>query len=551
MTYPHGNPRWTNDQLRAHLEEAHNSAIVKWRAYLGDLALGYWDAYNQVKGTLENIAALRKTREEQASLFWSIILPGIAGGFLGGIISLRTKAIVDSLVKGTVKFKTANVAVDTVKTVVSDTAKFETRKFFQDAVDSNPWKPTAMDPAQFKAMLDNELDHFMVSIKDQLLNPRDPHYRDIMFVLYNSPFIWNAPTADDLAKWPRGRLALPLEIVLWADWSNRRDKKYWVDRIIFAQDHGGALIPYVFNEMAEYETEFNDLNPILERLTKCGVQSQYVTQFIPQYGISGPDYGIPRSPRGGHRFLNPLWIRTLAGRYQNTLLGNLLTRAVSGRPGAADLTLRPGTRSGRVSWRSTYVRRHRTCCRCLAQSGDEAGPIDAPSYVCGAGNRSLSPPPLCGGGEASPREVGRHGRRRAVEADDVGHAAVVGVCDRETRGRHHGDDQLRRDPGPAAVRPQCRRRMYLPCPRFVARQDNEDVDAESLLEGAQHRQCAVRCAEVDAAGMPQRLVQAHPGGERVLDHLPGQLIDGPAAVPVAGCSLQRAAPAAAERAPRP
>src|SRR5450631_1998636 len=124
----HGNPSWTNSQLRDELDRALNSARDKWGAFVSDLALAYWDAYKSVDTTLSNISALKKSRQEQAELFWSIILPAVAGGFIGGIVSLKTKAVVDTLDKATIHFKAGNVGVDTAKTLASDVTKYETRK---------------------------------------------------------------------------------------------------------------------------------------------------------------------------------------------------------------------------------------------------------------------------------------------------------------------------------------------------------------------------------------------------------------------------------------
>ena len=93
MTFLHGMEFSNNQQLREQLEIAHNSAYDKWGAYLSDLALAYWDSYNMVSGTLDKINAFKKAKAQQAELFWTVVLPAVAGGFLGGIVSLRLKAV--------------------------------------------------------------------------------------------------------------------------------------------------------------------------------------------------------------------------------------------------------------------------------------------------------------------------------------------------------------------------------------------------------------------------------------------------------------------------
>jgi hypothetical protein len=340
MTFPHGNPHWTNTQLRTELEKAHNSARDKWGAYLSDLALGYWDAYKNVSKTLRGVEALNKARVEQGQLFWSVILPAVAGGFLGGIVSVKLKA---AFAETGIKFIEKSVLVDTGKTVASDLAKYSTKQIeaaFQGAVDGNPWKPSSVDPAQFGEILRNELLHAMVGKDDDLIasetSRASQNYRKQMFVLYNSPFIWNAPTEKDLVKW-KTELWRPLEVFLWADWANHRDTMYWTKRIKnVTTDPGGVD--------QDYDDELKIFDPILDRLTECKVPQQYITQTVRAYQYMYIDGGTTRS---AHPFLNILWVRDLASYYQNTFLGELLTRIQPGRgapPTApANLSLRPGT----------------------------------------------------------------------------------------------------------------------------------------------------------------------------------------------------------------
>ncbi len=82
----------------------------------------------------------------------------------------------------------------------------------------------------------------MLKIDDGLISAQKStaqKYRDQMFVLYNSPFIWNAPEEKDLDKW-RKDLWRPLEVFLWADWANHRDANYWIKRILAVTDDKSA-----------------------------------------------------------------------------------------------------------------------------------------------------------------------------------------------------------------------------------------------------------------------------------------------------------------------
>jgi hypothetical protein len=337
MTFPHGDTRWTNAQLRTYLEQGHSSARDKWGAFLSDLALAYWDAYKHVDDTLKGIEALKKARIEQAQLFWSVILPAVAGGFLGGLVSLKLKPI---LQESGIKFVEHSLLLDTGKTLTSDVAKYTTRQIegaFKDAAEANPWKPSSVEPAKFAEILRNELLHTMLKIDDGLIDAQkstSQKYRDQMFVLYNSPFIWNAPEEKDLDKW-RKDLWRPLEVFLWADWANHRDTKYWIKRIMAVTDDK-------YSPDEDSDQELADFNSILGRLGECKVPMEYITQHVASYRYR---IGDSMFTREAHPFLNILWVRHLASHYQNTLLGTLLTRIQPGNRAAdaVDLSLRPGS----------------------------------------------------------------------------------------------------------------------------------------------------------------------------------------------------------------
>ena len=339
MTLPHGNPRWTNTEWRTELEKAHNSARDKWGAYLSDLALAYWDAYKNVSNTLQAIEALRKSKEQQAQLFWSVILPAVAGGFIGGIVSLRLKAV---LSESGIKFVEHSLLVDTGKTVASDLSKYGTRQIeaaYQGAVDANPWKPASVDPAQFAEILRNTMSHSMVQIDDALIASQKSSpqsYRNQMMVLYNSPFIWNAPDESDLVKW-KAELWRPLEVFLWVDWANHRDTQYWLKRIMGVTDSD-------YSGDSDYDEELWELNSILDRFKECRAPAQYVTQSVRSHRHT---VGDSVQTRTAHPILNILWVRHLASHYQGTFLGELLKRippgGVAQRPWSVNLGLRPGS----------------------------------------------------------------------------------------------------------------------------------------------------------------------------------------------------------------
>jgi hypothetical protein len=239
------------------------------------------------------------------------------------------------------------VRIETIKAVASDVTKYKTKQIgaaMAEAIDTNPWNPTATDPTKFTVTLLKELFGFKTGISDALIASQKPNakpkYRELMFILYNSPFIWNAPTKEEVVKWEND-LWRPLEVFLWADWANHQEAKYWLRRTLRVTDPALKESNAFERRVTDmYEADLMDLDLILERLLKCQVRPEYVSQLMPNYESKW----LPRSAhhKSGERpFLNLLWVRDLAGRYQNTLLGYLLTSLHTGKA-PANLEIRPG-----------------------------------------------------------------------------------------------------------------------------------------------------------------------------------------------------------------
>ena len=214
------------------------------------------------------------------------------------------------------------VAVDTGKTVVSDTVKGPVRLAYQRLVENSKWKPTSIKPSEFMASALGPISEFMTAAADLMNNARTgkpgPTYREVLEALYYGPFIRDAPEEKDL--WDVNQLAPVLEVFLWVDWANHADTQLWLARIMDVTREHSTLDwdpnrddSYRYAMFLRDADLLKDLNPILERLDHCGVKLRaYITEGMPSLQ--------------GYRFLNILWLRHLRAIYQGTLLGDLLAR---------------------------------------------------------------------------------------------------------------------------------------------------------------------------------------------------------------------------------
>ena len=133
-----------------------------------------------------------------------------------------------------------------------------------------------------------------------------------MFILYNSPFIWNAPTEEDLRNW-KSNLNKPLEVLLWVRWSTGRDVTYWNKLIQHTMD---------LNYIDPYGDDVKELNPIFDRLLECGISPSFISFEVEQYGMTPAYAEMFATPR----VFNILWVRYLGRHYKDSFLGYLLER---------------------------------------------------------------------------------------------------------------------------------------------------------------------------------------------------------------------------------
>jgi hypothetical protein len=326
-----GNPNWSIDEWRLNLDRAQSAARDSWETYISDLALAYSSAYQKVKDTLKHIESAEKAEMENAELIWTVILPAVGGGFLAGLASLTLK---DALKKTGYKWAAHSLSIDTLKTVAGDLGKAKIRQVgkdhlaeldkeeildkYRNAISENPWAPPSVEPQLYGEACRNQLLHTMNQIKSDLvvaMQGPPQEYRSLMIGLYNSPFIWQAPQEDDLAKW-KSELWKPLEVFLWTAWANQLNTKYWLERIMRTAD-------------LDYAPDTDDLRQIgkldgvLERLLACGVSMDFITMHHRPYQDR---IGDVRQYHPAGVVFNVLWVRHLASHYQNTFLGMLLNQ---------------------------------------------------------------------------------------------------------------------------------------------------------------------------------------------------------------------------------
>jgi hypothetical protein len=314
----------TNDQLRAKVNEAMIYAPSKWRSHVGRVVTAYTRAYETQEAVLKQIEARKRAETEFGTYLMSLVLPSVVGGFVGAMLAGQSKGMTDWLAEQARKFswdtqaaKTmGTVALDTYKTVVADSLKANVRLGYQSLFASSGWRPSSMSPTEFMSRATGGIDEFVTAAADAMNESRVGRgrhkYRDVLTGLYYSPFIQDAPESGDL--WDVAELAPVMEVFLWVDWANHRDTAYWLRRIsnVTEPHSGGSWMERRQLQLLMDAKELKELNPILERFDACRVNRDYITQGMPALN--------------GYRFLDLLWVRRLAPRYRQTLLGDLLER---------------------------------------------------------------------------------------------------------------------------------------------------------------------------------------------------------------------------------
>ena len=187
MSLIHGNSKWTDAELRNYLEQAHNSARDKWGAYLSDLSIAYWSAYQTFLKTLNLLEIAAKSNQQNSELFWNVILPAVAGGFIGSIAGSKLREVLENI-----DTNLRTTISDTAKTVVTDVTKYTTRqveKAFLDNFQANPWKSDEVEPAKFSEVLKNKILHYLVEVDDVLISAKKSKipnvYRNILSLSQN------------------------------------------------------------------------------------------------------------------------------------------------------------------------------------------------------------------------------------------------------------------------------------------------------------------------------------------------------------------------------
>ena len=134
-----------------------------------------------------------------------------------------------------------------------------------------------------------------------------------------SPFIQKAPMERD-RLYTDSDLEPLFEVFMWVYWAKNRDISYWSTQISRATEPDDRSMVGKIRDAAwsddddlkrsQAEAAVETLDPILDRLTKCGIQPHEVTQPLGEW----PD----------RRFLNILWVRFLGQKRQGTVLAELV-----------------------------------------------------------------------------------------------------------------------------------------------------------------------------------------------------------------------------------
>lgn len=336
--FPH-DPVVTAKKKEATLKDLINTRSRAWSSYVKLLSLAYDQAYQQHTHTLNAIREkLRNDLVFMQQVLFGAIIPSFLGGGMAVLVSNQAKTAMSALFDVAKKNQKTllDMGVAGVNSVAKDLTKLEASKILNSALPSygSEWNAVANNPLRFFLQLDKTIDDFGTdAIADierskALVNMDniDDYIAKIDGYLL-SPFIQKAPMDRD-RLYSDTDLQPLFEVFMWVYWAKNRDVSYWSTQISRASEPDDrSIVGKIWDaawsdddtlkrSQADYAVE--QLDPILDRLTNCGVQPAEVTQ--------------PLGDQTNRRFLNILWVRFLGQKRQGTVLAELVATLESKTP---------------------------------------------------------------------------------------------------------------------------------------------------------------------------------------------------------------------------
>ncbi len=336
--FPH-DPVQTAKKKEATLKDLLNTRTRAWSSYVDGLSLAYDAAYSLHTGTLSGIREkIRNELEFMRSVLFGAILPSALGGGVSVLVSDNAKVMMSGLFDIAKKNQKtlADMAVGGLNSVAKDLTKLEASNALNSVVPKfdGEWNAVADSPLRFFLKLEKSINDFgtdaVSAIERMKRQGSGATLEDFIATLDGyllSPFIQKAPMVRDYLYSDKD-LAPVFEVFMWVVWAKQRDVNYWSTQIGRATEPDDRSLIGKIWEAAWSEEDANNrvfadaaverLDPILARLTACGINPSEVTQYL--------------GDQTSRRFLNILWVRFLGQKHHGSLLGDLVDNLDAKQP---------------------------------------------------------------------------------------------------------------------------------------------------------------------------------------------------------------------------
>ncbi len=296
--FPH-DPVVTAKKKEATLKDLINTRSRAWSSYVKLLSLAYDQAYHLHTGALTAIREkLRNNLQFMQQVLFGAIIPSFLGGGMAVLVSSQAKAAMSTLFDVAKKNQKTllDMGVAGVNSVAKDLTKLESSNVLNSTLPhyGSEWSAVADNPLRFFLQLDKTIDDFGTdAIADIELSKAlvkmdtiDDYIAKIDGYLL-SPFIQKAPMERD-RLYTDSDLEPLFEVFMWVYWAKNRDISYWSTQISRATEPDDrSMVGKIWDaawsddddlKRSQAEAAVETLDPILDRLTKCGIQPHEVTQ---------------------------------------------------------------------------------------------------------------------------------------------------------------------------------------------------------------------------------------------------------------------------------
>ena len=234
------------------------------------------------------------------TVLFGAILPSALGGGVSVLVSNSAKTMMTGLfdVAKQNQKVLADMAVAGVNSVAKDLTKLEASNALKSVLPKfeDEWNAVAAAPLRFFLKLEKSINDFgtdaVATIERMKQKGSGASLEDFIATLDGyllSPFIQKAPMVRDYLYSDKD-LAPVFEVFMWTIWAKQRDVSYWSTQISRATEPDDRSMVGKIWDAAWSDDDTNNrvfaegaverLDPILARLTDCGINSSEVTQAL-------------------------------------------------------------------------------------------------------------------------------------------------------------------------------------------------------------------------------------------------------------------------------